>query len=122
MPWRLRLVLVGLAAAVTAAVGLSAARVWRADSLRAGAAMTLTVPGADLSGARDRLERSARLHPHPETERLLADAAAQRGSLDEAARHLRRAIELDPYRVSNRDRLEGIERRARALAPVEGGR
>ena len=122
VPWRLRLVLVGLAAAVTAAVGLAAARVWRADSLRAGAAMTLTVPGADLSGARDRLERSARLHPHPETERLLADAAAQRGSLDEAARHLRRAIELDPYRVSNRDRLEGIERRARALAPVEGGR
>lgn len=119
VPWRLRPALIGVACAAALAVGLTAARVWRADSLRAGAAAALSAPGADLARERARLEESARLFPHPETERLLAGIAIARRDLDEAAARLRRAIELDPYRASNRDLLEKVER-ARGQA-VPGG-
>jgi hypothetical protein len=127
--WRRRPAMMLAAAMVVGAVGLAVSRVWRADRLRAGAAASLAAPGADLASARERLERSARLFPHPETERLLAELAiagaaapgaapaAQAASLDEAAARLRRASALDPYRRSNRELLEQVDARRAALPP-----
>lgn len=128
VPWRRRPAMALAAALVVACVGAAVGRVWTADRLRAGAAAALAEPGESLGASRERLARSARLFPHPETERLLADIAvaeaaapgappsAQAARLDEAAGHLRRASRLDPYRVSNREMLERVEARRRALS------
>lgn len=127
--WRRRPAMMLAAAMVVGAVGLAVSRVWRADRLRAVASSSLADPGADLAAARERLERSGRLFPHPETERLLAELAvadaaapgappaAQAASLDEAAARLRRACALDPYRRSNRELLEKVDARRAALLP-----
>lgn len=132
--WRRRPVMIVLTGVVAAAVGLAAARVWRADRLRAGAAASLSVAGGDLLAADVALKESTRLYPHPEAERLLADIAVSRAAaavgspeeelarLGEAALRLRRASALDPYRASNRELLEQVERRGRALAPGPGAR
>ncbi len=127
VPWRRRPLMVVAAAFAIVAAGLASARLWRADRLRSMAAASLAAPGADLLAARARLEESTRLFPHPESERLLADVAVARAAaadgrpaeelerLEEAAARLRRAAALDPYRVSNRDLLEQVEGRRRAL-------
>lgn len=127
--WRRRPAMMLAALLVVGAVGLAVSRVWRADRLRAGAVAALNVQGADLAAARERLERSARLFPHPETERLLAELAVadaatpgsplarQAAGLEEAAARLRRAMALDPYRRSNRELLEQVDARRAALLP-----
>jgi hypothetical protein len=133
VPWRRRPAMVAAAACAVVAAGLASARLWRADRLRAAAAAALAAPDADLLAARERLEESSRLFPHPESERLLADIAVARAAastdrpgqererLDEAVERLRRARELDPYRESNRDLLERIEARRRSLSvPARG--
>lgn len=128
--WSRRPAMALAACVVIVAAGLAVSRVWRADRLRATAAASLGAPGAPLEPARERLERSSALFPHPETERLLAEiavaeaavpgapAAEQARRLDEAAGRLRRASELDPYRASHRELLERVEARRAALRPA----
>lgn len=133
VPWRRRPLMALAAAVVVCAVGAAVSRVWLADRLRAGAAAELSTHEGDLSQAAAKLERSDALFPHPETERLLADIAVARAAapgappaeqaerLAEAAARLRQASGLDPYRASNRELLEQVELKRRALA-VAGAR
>lgn len=99
-----------LCACVLAAAGASGVVVWHgwsADRLRAQAAVAIRE--GRLEDAAGKLAASEVLSPHPEAARLRAEIILARGgSAAEAAEHLKRAIVLDPYRVSNRTLLANL--------------
>lgn len=100
-----------LCAGVLAAVAASGAYIWRgwaADRLRARALADIQERRLDEAAAN--LAASEALSPHPEAARLRAEIVLSRGlgGEAEAARHLSRAIALDPYRASNRALLDSI--------------
>lgn len=107
VPLRLRPVLCALILAAAGAGGASAWRAWSADRLRARA--IVAVREGHFEEAAAELEKSEALTAHPEAARMRAELILARGgSAGEAARHLRRAIAMDPYRESNKTLLASL--------------
>lgn len=107
VPLRLRPALCAAVLAAAGAGGVSAWRGWSADRLRARA--LVAVRAGRFEEAAAELERSEALTAHPEAARMRAELILARGGgAGEAARHLRRAIAMDPYRESNRTLLDSL--------------
>lgn len=104
VPLRWRPVLCAVILAAASVSGVLVWRGWSADRLRARA--VFAIGEGRLDDAAAMLEASEALSPHPEAARFRAEITLIRGGRTaEAAAHLTRAIELDPYRASNRTLL-----------------
>ena len=105
VPLRWRPVACAVVLAAAAGSGVCVWRGWSADRLRARSAAAIREGRLDDAAAM--LEASEGLSPHPEAARFRAEIILARGGpAADAARHLSRAIALDPYRASNRALLE----------------
>jgi hypothetical protein len=94
-----------LALAVTAAAG--AWKVWEADRLKASAVMSYRA-GASAADVLPELERSASLAADPEVERYIAELEMKLRDSPQAAVHLARCAQLDPFRASTWGALERL--------------